>query len=356
MPHSAQPLHENYRLLIRFCALAACAVHLAFIPIFAGNGVYPLAIANVLSVLAHLFAYWQSRPQGNVRMAADVIGLEVGLHAVAATLAIGWNSGFHYLMIPMVPVCMLSTTRPRTARIGIVLCISLVYMGLRLWSNHNPPLYALPRELLQVLEYGCLTTLFLSFITVAARYHEIIVEAHETLRREAFTDPLTGALNRRRLAQVAALSPTASSHNALLLCDLDHFKQVNDRYGHEAGDLVLQDFFRQLQDCTRGSDHVCRWGGEEFLVLLPQTDMATARSVAHRLRASVEQTPVPLPQGEMLHITVTIGLAQLLPGEPLQTAVQRADAALYRGKAAGRNQVQDSTLDVASTSLQPSAA
>lgn len=347
MPHTAQPLHESYRLLIRFCALAACLVHLAFIPIFASNSVTPLALGNVLSVLAHLYAYWQSRPAGNVRVAADVIGLEVGLHAIAATLLIGWDSGFHYLMIPMVPVCMLSTTRPRTVRLGIALCISLVYLALQLWSNVHAPFYRLPAELLQVLEYGCLTTLFLAFITIAARYHEIIVEAHETLRREAFTDPLTGALNRRRLSQVAALSPAASTHSALLLCDLDHFKQVNDRYGHEVGDLVLQAFYRQLMECTRSGDHVCRWGGEEFLVLLPQTDMATARSVAHRLRALVEETPLALPSGDQLRITVTVGLARLAPGEPLQAAVRRADEALYRGKTAGRNQVQDSTQDIA---------
>lgn len=341
----AQPLHESYRLLIRFCALVVCLVHLAFIPLFAGNGVHALAAGNVLSVLAHAYAYWQSRPEGNVRVAADVIALEVGLHAAAATLAIGWSSGFHYLMIPVVPVCMLSTTRPRAARMGIVLCISLVYIGLRFWSSRHPPFYRLSTELLQALEYGCLVTLFLTFITIALRYHDIIVEAHETLRHEAFTDPLTGALNRRRLTQVASLAPVADTHCALLLCDLDHFKLVNDQYGHEVGDRVLQAFYRQLLACTRGGDHVCRWGGEEFLVLLPQTDMAVARTVAYRLRASVERTSVPLPSGEPLFITVTVGLAHLGPGESLRAAVHRADEALYRGKAAGRNQVQDSTVE-----------
>lgn len=345
MSTTAQPLHESYRLLIRFCAVVVCLVHLAFIPIFAGTGVHALAAGNVLSVLAYGYAYWQSRPHGNVRLAADVIALEIGLHAVAATLAIGWSSGFHYLMIPMVPVCMLSATRPRAARMGIVLCISLAYIGLRFWSSRHPPFYRLSDGLLQALEYGCLVTLFLAFITIALRYHDIIVEAHEMLRHEAFTDPLTGALNRRRLAQVATLPPAADTHSALLLCDLDHFKLVNDQYGHSVGDQVLQAFYRQLLECTRGGDHVCRWGGEEFLVLLPQTDMAVARMVAYRLRASVERTSVRLLSGELLFITVTVGLTHLGPGEPLQAAVHRADEALYRGKAAGRNQVQDSTVE-----------
>lgn len=349
-------LHENYRQLLRFCALAAFFVHLAFIPVFGGNGVLWLAAINVGSVLAHAYAYWLARPNGNARLAADVIGLEVGLHAIAATVAIGWESGFHYLMIPMVPVCMLSTTRPRHKRLLIALTTALVYMGLKLWSHHHAPLFVLPNALMEVLEFGCLATLFVSFVTIAARYYEIIVKAHDTLARDAFTDPLTGALNRRRLNQLASQVAAGKQPSALLLCDLDHFKQVNDRYGHEAGDLALQAFYQQLQACTRSGDHVCRWGGEEFLVLLPHTDLATARQAAHRLRAMVEDTPIPLPQGAPLRLTVTVGLTPWHAGEALQTAVQRADAALYRGKAAGRNQVQDSTLDAPPASMLSNAA
>lgn len=340
MPTPAQALHESYRLLIRFCALAACMVHLAFIPIFAGNGVALLAWANVLSVTTHALAFWLTRPAGNVRLAADAIGLEITAHATVATIAIGWDSGFHYLMIPIVPVCMLSTTRPRAVRLGIVLTASLIYIGLKLWSSAHAPLYTLPTELLRVLEYGCLATLFLTFITVAARYHDILIEAQEALTREASTDPLTGALNRRCLSQLASQLPPEGC-SALLLCDIDHFKCVNDQHGHETGDLVLQAFYRQLLECTRSGDHVSRWGGEEFLVLLPMTGTDLARQVAQRLRAAVAATPVALPPDTEVHITVTIGLAYLWPGEPLQAAIQRADAALYRGKAQGRNQVQE---------------
>lgn len=322
-------------------------VHLAFIPIFAGNGVLLLAWANVLSVATHALAFWLARPAGNVRLAADSIGLEICLHAVVATIAIGWDSGFHYLMIPIVPVCMLSTTRPRSIRLGIVLTASLIYIGLKLWSHLHTPLYTLPMELQRVLEYGCLITLFLAFITVAARYHDILIEAQEALTREASTDPLTGALNRRRLSQLASQLPPEGC-SALLLCDIDHFKRVNDLHGHEAGDLVLQAFYRQLLECTRSGDHVSRWGGEEFLVLLPMTTADLARQVAQRLRVTVAATPVVLPPGTEVHITVTIGLAYLWPGEPLQTAIQRADAALYRGKAQGRDQVQEHTGDAPS--------
>lgn len=343
MPHIAPPtFHESYRQLLRFSAQAAVAVHIAFIVVFAGNGVELLAALNVLSVAAHAYASWQSRPGGNLRLAGDVMGLEVGLHAVAATLTIGWDSGFHYLMLMIVPVAMLTTSRDYGGRLAIAGGTTAVYLLLMAWSHQHPPLYQLPPDLLQTLQYGCVVTLLLAFIAVAARYRDALAEAQHTLEREAATDPLTGALNRRRLAQLAAQRPE-HQHGAVLLCDLDYFKQVNDRHGHEAGDAVLQAFFQQLQACTREGDYVCRWGGEEFLVLLPHTDMARARSVAQRVRASMEDSPVPLPSGVALQVTVTIGLAHLPPGGSLQSAVQRADQALYRGKAAGRNQVQDSS-------------
>lgn len=344
MPSTSQPLHESYRQLIRFCALAAFFVHMAFIPIFAHHGVMELALFNIGSISIHAAAFWLARPHGNVGLGADLIGIEVAAHAIAATVAIGWNSGFHYLMIPLVPVCMLSTTRTRPVRLAIVVIASLLYMGLMYWSDHYQPYYQIDSEILSVLHYGCATTLFLTFMTVAARYHDIIAEAQEALAREAATDPLTGALNRRRLTQLASELPK-SQPSALLLCDLDHFKQVNDTYGHDAGDTVLQTFHQLLQDGARSGDYVARWGGEEFLVLLPNTQMDVARQVAQRLRQQLERTPIILCDGSTLHVTVTIGLARMELGDSLQSAVRRADEALYKGKESGRNQVHDSSDD-----------
>lgn len=340
---SATLLHESYRQLLRLTAACAALAHLGFIALFARYGVTEMAWLNVASVACHLYAYWQAGPGGSTLRASNAMGGEVFVHAVAATLAIGWQSGFHYLLIPIIPVGMLSTARPLAPRLAVVLGTAAAYLGLLYWSGQHPPWYTLPPSLLQAMKLGCLALLFGSFMAMAARYRKVIVQAQDTLARDAFTDPLTGALNRRRLAHEVALLPVHARPSALLLCDLDHFKQVNDHYGHDAGDQVLRAFYEQVKACMRSGDHVCRWGGEEFLVLLPQTDMETARQVAHRLRAQVEGTPVALDGGKTLDITVTIGLARLHTGEHLQTAIQRADTALYRGKAAGRNQVHDST-------------
>ena len=341
MPPAAHTLQESYRQLVRYCALACVLAHAIFIGVFAMHGVHVLAALNVLSVAAHAYAYWQSRPQGNMRHAGYAVGLEVTLHAASATVIIGWNSGFHYLMIPVVPVAMLSTTLPYRYRLLISSSTTLIYLALLYWSQHHPPMHPLPDHILLAMQYGCVFTLLGAFMAMARRYREVLAHTQEALAREASTDPLTGALNRRRLHQLAEELPRHAD-GAVLLCDLDDFKQVNDRHGHDAGDAVLRAFHRQLLGHLRDGDQVCRWGGEEFLVLLPRTSAALAGVVAQRICASVAQTPVRLGPDCSITVTVTIGVASLQTGEPLQQAVQRADEALYRGKAGGRNQVQHS--------------
>lgn len=354
MQHTADTLSESYRHLVRYCALAALVVHTVFIGLFVVYDVPVMAALNVISVATHAYAYWQSRPHGQMRHAGNAVGLEVSLHAVAATLTIGWESGFHYLMIPIVPIAMLSTSLPYRHRLAIAASAASTYIALLYWSSHHPALYTLPDNILQPMQYGCVITLLLSFIAIARRYREVLTHAQADLAREASTDPLTGALNRRRLSQLATQLP-ANAQGALLLCDLDYFKRINDLHGHEAGDAVLQAFYRQLLAHTRAGDHVCRWGGEEFLVLLPHTGPEVARSVALRICTSVAQTPIALSADRTLHITVTIGMSNLRPSEALQTAVQRADEAMYLGKTAGRNRVQSSVLPseaVAADALQ----
>ena len=340
MPYTHPSIQDSYRRLVHFCALTALLVHLALIAIFACNGFTWLAWFNAWSLAMHARALWLSHPGGNVQRAADCIGLEVAINAIVTTLMLGWDSGFHYLMIPMVPVYMLSNQHSRRMRLGLAVVTGVIYIVLKLWSSFHTPLYQAPMDMLHTLEFSCLLTLFLAFMALSTRYHDIVAEAQDMLAREASTDPLTGALNRRRLTQLATELPP-EGYSALLLCDIDHFKRVNDRYGHDAGDTVLQHFYRQMLTCTRSGDHVSRWGGEEFLVLLPQTSSELARQVAQRLRDTTAATPIVIAPGQQLHITVTIGLAYLWPGESLQAAILRADAALYRGKASGRNQVQE---------------
>jgi len=124
-----------------------------------------------------------------------------------------------------------------------------------------------------------------------------------------------------------------------MMCDLDHFKQVNDAYGHQAGDLVLQAVAETARECIRETDLVCRWGGEEFLFLLPDCGGEKALELAEKIRLAVENRPVTYGRDE-IRVTVSLGVAELRPGERQGDLVKRSDVALYAAKAAGRNRVE----------------
>ena len=338
MPTS-NAMNDDVRQFTRFAAAFAMLMHIGFIALFAWWGVPVLALLNVLSVAAHLYAYWEARPGGQVQRATIAIACEVGLHAIAATLLLGWNSGFHYFMLPLVPAALLSSVRSVTARLRIAGTISVAYVALKLWSNHIPPLQpASDPRALQNLETSCVVVLLLALIALAYRYQALFFHTQQALARAAYTDPLTGALNRRRLQQLA-YERSSQQPNCLMMCDLDHFKHINDAYGHDAGDAVLQHFHQQLVRSTRATDWVCRWGGEEFLVLMPGTTLEQAHMAAQRLQQQLQAHPTLLASGQSLTITATIGIAPLLPQESLLHAVQRADHALYQGKTQGRNQI-----------------
>jgi diguanylate cyclase (GGDEF)-like protein len=167
---------------------------------------------------------------------------------------------------------------------------------------------------------------------------------HQQLRAAARTDAKTGLLNaaawqREADIEISRVGRTRRSL-ALLLVDIDHFKRVNDTYGHLAGDQVLAALARAFRQQVRESDVIGRFGGEEFVVLLPDADVTEASKVAERLREQVGATPVIFASGEV-RVTVSVGVAVLgLHGDDIPGLLARADVALYRAKRSGRDQVR----------------
>ena len=127
----------------------------------------------------------------------------------------------------------------------------------------------------------------------------------------------------------------------MLVLDIDFFKAVNDTYGHDAGDEVLREFSVRVRKSIRGIDLACRYGGEEFVIVMPETDMAVATTVAERLRRRVANEPFPIEQGKRpIEVTISIGIATLEAAEDNAASIlKRADQALYRAKRDGRNRV-----------------
>jgi diguanylate cyclase (GGDEF)-like protein len=158
----------------------------------------------------------------------------------------------------------------------------------------------------------------------------------------ALVDPLTGVNNRAAMDVVlrreVELSHRRGTPLAVILLDVDHFKEVNDTFGHPTGDACLQAVAQCVQDSVRLSDLVFRCGGEEFLVLLSQTEPDGARQLAERIRQNVGQLRLPA-MGER-HLTISLGVAELTPDEQVRDIYARADRALYRAKRAGRDRVE----------------
>jgi diguanylate cyclase (GGDEF)-like protein len=164
-----------------------------------------------------------------------------------------------------------------------------------------------------------------------------------SLRTEVLTDPLTGLLNRRAFNQnLEHYLNQWSRHKrpfVLILCDVDHFKLVNDRFGHPAGDMVLQNLAERLRGGLRRSDLAFRIGGEEFALLLPETALGPGAEVAEKLRRRVDGEPILLPGGPPIFPSMSFGLGA--PESPLAgQLVGRVDLALYAAKQSGRNQVR----------------
>jgi diguanylate cyclase len=179
----------------------------------------------------------------------------------------------------------------------------------------------------------------------SASLHEIdnIRDKLRISERRSKIDPLTGLANRLALdefaqkAQVAVI--TSGTPISILLLDIDHFKQFNDKFGHEFGDQVLRLISQVLRDSMRKEDLAVRYGGEELLGILPGADLAVCRDVAERIRQTIARRRIRRrATGEVLsNVTVSIGVAQFVAGEPLSNLIDRCDRALYAAKRAGRN-------------------
>lgn len=173
---------------------------------------------------------------------------------------------------------------------------------------------------------------------------EAISNHYQELEYCARFDPVTGVANRRYFAEMVEAEIVRSSRYgrplSILMMDIDNFKEVNDVYGHQAGDIVLQSLHQTCKLVLREVDTVGRWGGDEFAILLPETPPAVAPQVAERLRDAIENTTVSLEKCSSLHFSVSIGCASCIAKhDNVDAILNLADQALYDAKRTGRNRV-----------------
>lgn len=263
-PYVNQLSDDRFWMFAKLSLGLALFTHACFILLFAVLGSTTLALVNVGSVFCYMVCIALAR-QRRYRVMMALVWLELLGHAIIATAIMGWDAGFHYYALFLVPVTFVGTrTRQQTmiARAAILICL---YVGLNAWAEHYPPLsdiskstsYAM-RLFNMVASLGGLA--FLSFY-----YAETVRRVENELHALATTDTLTGLNNRRRLLEIAdyELLRTGRSNSPLsvIMCDIDHFKHINDKFGHASGDQVLVQVTGLMQKSIRQQDTLCRWGG-----------------------------------------------------------------------------------------------
>lgn len=211
-----------------------------------------------------------------------------------------------------------------------------------------------PEDIVKGLDSGVDDYIVKPFYDEELKYRlkigERIIRLEQRILSLARTDYLTGLLNRRafleRLEGEVSKCKRMSGNLGLIIIDVDHFKQINDTYGHQSGDIVLQSFARTVKNCCRAYDFVGRYGGEEFIIGLPETDLDQAALIAERMRARVADTKVWIPSRDVLvNITASFGVSAMEKGVPgsVDILISAADDALYLAKSNGRNKVIKST-------------
>lgn len=308
---------------------------------------------SVLWVLSSHVRQTPAMSGGLVQMAQLLFSGWILAFGVALSVADQWvgSNTSNYVMITLF-VGMLALLRPLAALVLYGLAYGSLYQALAL-TQADPAMLAMARShsftgTLMSLAASIVMWRQFSTATVLRRQltasHNALEKKQQELSYLATHDPLTGLRNRRAFLQEAAHELSRAlrypCETGVLVADLDHFKRINDLYGHPAGDAVLQHFAQLLQHQLRESDIAARLGGEEFIVLLPGTGAAGAAVVAEKIRQALAAAPVG-HAGQPMEITVSIGVSSL-PAHSvctIEALYAQADQALYAAKTGGRNRV-----------------
>ena len=334
---------DEQRLLNWRIRPVSLAFNSLLVIIFLWLHVWPLAASYAAGAL---FFEWRfhhaKRDDARVNRLAVWVWLVAFAQPVLAVVLIGPDAGFQFYLIGVLLRGFSSIHRSLTHKLLQGAVVVVFFILCDTWFAASQAAYTLPPETITWLRHFNIIGVS-AILGWTAHAHALAVkEAGDALRQIASSDPLTGLHNRRSITEIAHREFARSARKrhplGVILCDIDHFKRVNDTWGHAAGDHVLECIAGLLQGMLRDYDHLSRWGGEEFLVLLPDTDAKTAAQIGERLRGAVESHLVMF-EGQKIPLTMTLGIAEFRIGENWHATVSRADEALYNGKQSGRNRV-----------------
>lgn len=355
--HGVSPEKLKYFVTIGSITL----VHVILVVMFSILHILPLILLNICSVLLYVSCLLVIKRNGDLLKVFYATYLEIIIQSFVATLCIGWRFGFPQYIIALVPFgyYMCHTLLDSKRRYIIATVMGLVafisFVGCRILSMHFGSIYEL--DVSRAVEIGIyifnaicnfaflfmVTVIFIVEMQVATNK---LQSQNAVLDKLASIDPLTGLYNRRSMQVFLdqALASEADNSFCLVMCDIDNFKRVNDTYGHDFGDIVLKQIAHIMERRISGQGYVCRWGGEEILLLVDNGLDQTCQ-IAEGIRCDVYNHGFRL-HNQVIHCSVTIGVALHKPGNAIDDTITHADNNLYYGKRHGKNRVVSLDKDV----------
>jgi diguanylate cyclase (GGDEF)-like protein len=339
--NSLQSRAGGYSILpvrIITCALGFL-IHFSFIFLFDYWGVPLLSDFNIFSSLMWAWAFVEVL-RGYTYRSIYIGSIEILLHAGFTMSVLGQDSGFDLYLIPMAAwLAFNPTINHKFALTAGSLSIILWSFGHVYWAHVEGNIVSADTlNMMLRVNAGFAGIVFIVGI-ISARI--LVVKHSEKLSEQADRDELTGLYNRHHLTEYIKRyehkdQPDRRAY-ALIITDIDYFKLINDKYGHHVGDKVLEAFSRRLQENVRKGDLVCRWGGEEFIIILPKCSLEKATAKAELIRREIAGRIMVDNQSKPIYITASFGVALSAPEEYFHDLVSRTDKLLYQAKESGRN-------------------
>lgn len=331
-------------------------IHAVFLIFFYMCGIFSMMLFNVFSIAGYLLFSAEAYRGNRIKEFFFFSVLELPLHAVIATLVVGSNYHFLFSMIASIPMIFYFVLFIGNFKHTIIIptvitgLYGVLFIVFQAYSERTYPIIYVKNS----DSYGAFftsfnfTTIILSTILfnvlTSIEYNYIknkLVSENSKLDTFATYDPLTNLLNRRSTDAALAHLYDVHYHDedsfSIIMCDIDKFKNVNDTYGHDAGDYVLKEVAWIIKDQARENDVVGRWGGEEFLIVV-SGNKASAATLAERIRAKIEEHTYTY-KNYTLKVTITLGVSSFHANSDIKALIKSADQKLYRGKENGRNQV-----------------
>lgn len=339
----AQAPTKTYRLVMLICAV----VHLAYAGIFFFAHCYILAAFNFLSVGMYLYLAVGKKGEFSTFQAVSVF-FEVCVHIVLATILLGWEFGIHLQLLSLVALSFYFPFKNKRTPFFFGGAAGVLFIALYCYCMVRAPLYPATFtppfqdfiHLFNIVVALIPLYVFSSFYTQTSKESVTrLSEKNDSLRQLANLDPLTGLFNRRymyaKMDKAFADYEEMGRNFSVIISDIDDFKNVNDTYGHDCGDLVLKAIPAALRSCLREGDAICRWGGEEILILIENSTFENALRIGQSLKSAIEKMRVSFNDIE-IGVTMTFGVSST-PAQSIAEMVSEADCNLYTGKRSGKN-------------------